>query len=348
MRPGRRSSSGTGTRAPAWARWAGTSGCGTARPRSPRGCRSSSRRRCPRAPSRAAPAAAAAPPDRAGRARPARRSPSCPRPRGRRCRTGRRRSRRPTAAGPARRRAADPRATATRSGARCRTPARARPPARAARRRARRRRASRRRPSSRLRVKPLPLSRTIWATVALRRRGGSRRDSPRPCSSVTINRLAITSSAAREQRQRRGKRAAEHLRRPADAVGDDEQRRRGRGAPRAGRRRRARRAGQTARAARSGRRPAWRAGRCGRRGHSASSPAKELSRLRPPLADQDARRDQDHDRHQPRHHALGERSEMVDAPAALVARVLRVLDVGDDRVELVVADRLLGERCGMA
>src|SRR5579884_1957216 len=74
---------------------------------------------------------------------------------------------------------------------------------------------------------------------------------------------------------------------------------------------------------------------------SETSRSLALAMARQPLADHHADRDERERRDEPRDQALGHGAEMTDRPAAAVVRVLRVLDVPDDRVELPVGDLLL-------
>src|SRR4051794_35197814 len=62
-----------------------------------------------------------------------------------------------------------------------------------------------------------------------------------------------------------------------------------------------------------------------------------------PLPDRHAGEDEDGRCEEPGDEALRHGSEVPERPAAAVVRVLRVLDVGDDRVELVRRERLLRE-----
>src|ERR687888_705869 len=85
-------------------------------------------------------------------------------------------------------------------------------------------------------------------------------------------------------------------------------------------------------------------GRSGRRGAverrqtwNAKRSARRLSLLtahRPP--DHETRRDQDSARQEPGDHPLRYRPEVPEPPAAAIVRVLRRLDVRDDRVQLAV------------
>src|SRR5437762_154842 len=62
-----------------------------------------------------------------------------------------------------------------------------------------------------------------------------------------------------------------------------------------------------------------------------------------PLPDHAAGRDQQDDGDEPGDEPFGHRPHMAERPAAAIVGVLGVLHVADDRVELVVADLLLGE-----
>src|SRR4051794_39305020 len=62
-----------------------------------------------------------------------------------------------------------------------------------------------------------------------------------------------------------------------------------------------------------------------------------------PLPDDEAGADEDDARDEPGDEPFGDRADVAEGPAAAVVRMLRVLDVADDRVELVLGDRLLRE-----
>src|SRR5581483_157486 len=73
---------------------------------------------------------------------------------------------------------------------------------------------------------------------------------------------------------------------------------------------------------------------------SSTSPATRESRslaTAEPLADREAQADERAGGEEPRHEPLRHGPEMAERPAAAVVRVLRQLDVADDRVELPVA-----------
>src|SRR5579884_1766541 len=77
-----------------------------------------------------------------------------------------------------------------------------------------------------------------------------------------------------------------------------------------------------------------------------TSPATSESRAlltAKPLADDDAEADERDHAEEPGDEALRHRTDVAERPAAAVVDVLRVQDVGDDRVQLRVADRLLRE-----
>src|SRR5689334_8721765 len=59
---------------------------------------------------------------------------------------------------------------------------------------------------------------------------------------------------------------------------------------------------------------------------------------------QQAEHEQRGDRDEPGHEPLRHRADEAEPPAARARRLLRELDVADDRVELPVADRAPGER----
>src|SRR4029079_5811656 len=62
-----------------------------------------------------------------------------------------------------------------------------------------------------------------------------------------------------------------------------------------------------------------------------------------PLSDYHADGDERRHPDEPGDEALRNRADVADRPAAAVIRVLRVLDVADDRVELAIGDVLLRE-----
>src|SRR5947209_7884236 len=62
-----------------------------------------------------------------------------------------------------------------------------------------------------------------------------------------------------------------------------------------------------------------------------------------PLSHDGADRDEERGGEEPRHEALGHRADVADRPTAVIVRMLRPVDVADDRVELPVRDRLRRE-----
>src|SRR3954467_2705182 len=78
----------------------------------------------------------------------------------------------------------------------------------------------------------------------------------------------------------------------------------------------------------------------GRRRLAKTSVAAETSSalallMAQPLSEQDADRDERRGRQEPGHEPFRHRPEMADRPAAAVVRVLRPLDVADNRVHLL-------------
>src|SRR3954451_2185028 len=73
------------------------------------------------------------------------------------------------------------------------------------------------------------------------------------------------------------------------------------------------------------------------------SRALRLALMLEPLSDHDADCDEGGHRDEPGDETLRDGTEVPDRPAAPVVGVLCVLHVGDDRVELPIADRLLRE-----
>src|SRR5438270_8184487 len=62
-----------------------------------------------------------------------------------------------------------------------------------------------------------------------------------------------------------------------------------------------------------------------------------------PLSHDHADRNEERGREEPRHKTLRHRADVADRPTAVVVRMLRPVDVADDRVELMVRDRLRRE-----